>query len=228
VKGKTKGIRARQGRWARELTKSELGTASKVAEVVLPCGVTAVAGDAFRGYAMLHSLTIQPGCVTIEDGTGWKIRCQRYEGAMAHCSSLVRATIPSSLTTIGKSAFIGCSGLTKLVIPSSVTTIGDSAFCGSSGLSELVIPSSVTTIGNSAFSGCSGLKALTIPASLRGTGDGDRDVFYGMTLERVTLVGSPLGPAVISNVEPVLAPSATVISAALAGQRFGRFAIVAA
>jgi hypothetical protein len=38
----------------------------------------------------------------------------------------------------------------------------------------------------------------------------------------------PLDPAVVANVEPALAPSATVISAALAGERFGRFAIAAA
>jgi hypothetical protein len=73
------------------------------------------------------------------------------------------------------------------------------------------------------------LTGLTIPASLAKIGDGDRGVFQGVTrLERVTLVGSPLHAAVVENLEPTLATGARVIGAALAGQAFGRFAIVAA
>ena len=58
--------------------------------------------------------------------------------------------------------FSGCSGLTNVTIPSSVTSIGDSAFSGCSGLTSVTIPSSVTSIGNSAFSGCSGMKGVYI------------------------------------------------------------------
>jgi hypothetical protein len=47
-------------------------------------------------------------------------------------------------------------------------------------------------------------------------------------LEQVTLVGSPLHEAVLANVERALVPGARVVSAALAGQAFGRFAVVAA
>jgi hypothetical protein len=296
-KRETRGIRAMEGRWTRRQTGSELRNESEVTEVVLPCGVTGLAGDALRGYAMLRSLTIQPGCVTIEDGTLWNTKTRRWDGAMAGCSSLVTATIPSTCATIGAFAFTGCSGLTELVIPSSVTTIGSSAFngCsglvklvialgvriignaalrGCSGLTELVIPSSLTSVGNGAFHGCSGLtrlvipssvtiighgafrgcsglsglvipssvgtigkaafrdcsglRHLAIPASLAGIGDSHRGVFSGVKLDRVTLVGSPLGPAVVANLDPALAPGARVMSAALAGQRFGRFAIVAA
>ena len=52
------------------------------------------------------------------------------------------------------------------VIPSSVTSIGDSAFLWCSSLSEIVIPSSVTSIGDYAFSGCSSLKYISIPKSV--------------------------------------------------------------
>ena len=52
------------------------------------------------------------------------------------------------------------------VIPSSVTSIGDSAFSWCSSLSELVIPSSVTSIGDWAFFGCSSLKYISIPKSV--------------------------------------------------------------
>jgi hypothetical protein len=45
-KGERKGIRATEGRWTRKRTESEVGNESEVIEVVLPCGVTAIAGDA--------------------------------------------------------------------------------------------------------------------------------------------------------------------------------------
>lgn len=74
--------------------------------------------------------------------------------------------IPSSVTTIGNSAFQGCSGLTSITIPNSVTRIGADAFYGCSGLTSVTIPNSVTTIGSSAFQGCSGLTSITIPSSV--------------------------------------------------------------
>jgi hypothetical protein len=217
-----------EGKLTPRQSESGLGNEDDVTEVVLPCGVTAIAGDAFCGYAMLRSLTIQPGCVTIEDGAGFNSLGQPDGGAMAGCSSLVRATIPATCATIGAFAFYDCSGLSEIVIPSSVTTIGNSAFGYCSGLTVLEIPPSVRMIGYEAFSDCSGLRRLEISAGLAGIGDGHRDVFRGMRLDRLTLVGSPLHPAVVANLERALAPDARVISAALAGQAFGRFAIVGA
>ena len=62
--------------------------------------------------------------------------------------------IPSSVTSIGDSAFYGCRSLSEIVIPSSVTSIGKGAFSYCRSLSEIVIPSSVTSIGDSAFYDC--------------------------------------------------------------------------
>ena len=76
------------------------------------------------------------------------------DSAFAGCFSLRNITIPSSVTSIGKSAFSGCEYLSSLVIPDSVTSIGDYAFSDSFSLESLVIPDSVTSIGNEAFRGC--------------------------------------------------------------------------
>jgi hypothetical protein len=87
----------------------------------------------------------------------------------------------------------------------------------------------MTSIGDEAFRDCSGLTRLTIPANMTRIGDSDRTALQGVTsLERVTLVSSPLDAEVVEIVEPALASGARVISAALAGQMFGRFMIVAA
>ena len=104
-------------------------------------------------------------------------------------------TIPSSVTSIGRSAFEGCSGLTSLTIPSSVTSIGESAFRGCSGLTSLTIPSGVTSIGIAAFEGCSGLTSLTIPSSVTSIGDWAFNGCSGLTsiyayLEKIPELGS--------------------------------------
>ena len=59
--------------------------------------------------------------------------------------------IPSSVTTIGMSAFSECSGLTSVTIPSSVTSIGNSAFSGCNGLHQAIFLGNAPSIGTSVF-----------------------------------------------------------------------------
>ena len=80
-------------------------------------------------------------------------------------------TIPSSVTSIGSSAFYDCSSLTSVVIPEGVTSISTSAFSNCSSLTSVVIPEGVTSIGSSAFSRCSSLTSVTIPSSVTSIGE---------------------------------------------------------
>ena len=93
------------------------------------------------------------------------------DSAFSCCRSLSEIVIPSSVTSIGDGAFYGCNSLSEIVIPSSVTSIGDSAFSSCNSLSEIVIPSSVTSIGDSAFSSCDSLSEIVIPSSVTSIGD---------------------------------------------------------
>ena len=93
------------------------------------------------------------------------------DSAFSCCRSLSEIVIPSSVTSIGDGAFYGCNSLSEIVIPSSVTSIGDGAFYGCNSLSEIVIPSSVTSIGDSAFSSCNSLSEIVIPSSVTSIGD---------------------------------------------------------
>ena len=92
------------------------------------------------------------------------------DSAFSCCRSLSEIVIPSSVTSIGDGAFYGCNSLSEIVIPSSVTSIGDGAFYGCNSLSEIVIPSSVTSIGDSAFSFCDSLSEIVIPSSVTSIG----------------------------------------------------------
>lgn len=109
------------------------------------------------------------------------------ENAFSGCNELTSVTIPNSVTTIGKKAFVG-TGLTSMTIPNPVTSIGDSAFEGCRGLTSVTILNSVTTIGEKAFEGCLGLKWVTIPNSV--TSIGDRAFYWCGSLTSVRIPNS--------------------------------------
>lgn len=81
--------------------------------------------------------------------------------------------LPTSINSIGSSAFSYCNGnsilgypgLSSITIPSSVTKIGSYAFDHCSFLTYVIIGSSVTSIGNYAFNYCSSLKTVIINAT---------------------------------------------------------------
>ena len=123
-------------------------------DIIIPEGMTSIAGAAFRYQTGITSVTI-PDSVKSIGGSA-------FEG----CSSLTSITIPDSVTSIGSSAFYGCSGFTSVTIPDSVTSIGQAAFRYCSGLTSVTIPDSVTRIGSYVFYGCSSLTSVTIPNSI--------------------------------------------------------------
>ena len=65
------------------------------------------------------------------------------------------------ITMIGTDAFQYCDGLKNFTIPSSVKTIGMSAFYNS-GIEELTINGNITSMQSSAFQGCDALTKLTL------------------------------------------------------------------
>lgn len=126
-----------------------------------------------------------------------------------NCSGLKMVHFPSTLTTIGASAFAYCTGMTgTLVFPASVTSIGNFCFSGS-GVTEVTIPSNlngscyygfygssvekiviadgVTSLSDCTFRDCSNLKEITLPISLNAVG-GNGGLFYdSKNIEKVTL-----------------------------------------
>lgn len=73
--------------------------------------------------------------------------------------------IPSTVNTIGESAFVG-SEITSVVIPSSVTKIENGAFHACTNLTSISIPNSVNSIGTQVFSNCSSLTSVNLPSGM--------------------------------------------------------------
>lgn len=80
--------------------------------------------------------------------------------------------IPSSVKTIGNSAFCQCQDITSITIPESVNYINDFAFFGCKGLSDITIPSSVYNIGYKTFGYCDNLINVSLSSTLKSTGVG--------------------------------------------------------
>lgn len=78
--------------------------------------------------------------------------------------------LPSTVETIGESAFSGCSGITSIVLPEKLTTLGKSAFSSCTGLTSVSVGSALTKILDTAFSGCISLDTINFPDGLLSIG----------------------------------------------------------
>lgn len=115
------------------------------------------------------------------------------EYLFGNCQNMKRITLPTTLKTIGDSAFMQGDGyvntvygLSEITIPSGVTSIGGSAFWGSA-IQNLVIPASVTEIGKYACRDCAALKSVTINGTVIG-----EYMFVGCTKLSTFNIGSKL------------------------------------
>ena len=89
------------------------------------------------------------------------------ESAFARCEKLQSVSLAEGLVTIGDHAFYGCEKLKNISIPSTVIYLSGFDGCR---LTSIDIPANVTSIGGSAFSGCSGLTSIDIPANVTSIG----------------------------------------------------------
>jgi len=185
---------------------------SSLTNIKIPNSVSSIGDGAFAVCSSLTSITI-PESVTFI-GVSPFINCRRLtsiavvannpnytsEGGILYNkpkTTLIQApnairgtfTIPTSVTSIGNSAFSGCNSLTSITIREGVTSIGVKSFDNCISLTVVTIPASVTSIGSSPFINCTRLTGITVSANNPNyTSEGG--ILYNKT--KTTLIQAPM------------------------------------
>ena len=89
-----------------------------------------------------------------------------------------RFSFPSTVTSIGKYAFLNCS-ITSITIPSHIKAIKNMAFAGCQKLEKVMIENGVKEIYDSAFLSCNSLKYVQLPSSVEYMGFCSLGYVYG-------------------------------------------------
>ncbi len=96
------------------------------------------------------------------------------------CEKLSSVSIPDTVTVIREMSFSGCLSLTEITIPDSVTEIWYNVFADCTSLEKVILPSNLEELDDKAFFNCTSLKHIKLPASLKTCGYND-GVFVGCT-----------------------------------------------
>lgn len=147
-----------------------------------------IESEAFAGCTGLKTIDLPEGVFSLGDR------------AFA-TSGLTGVTLPSSLGTLGESAFESCTGLEKIVIlEGGCPIISKKAFAGCTNkkLTTVSLPATVSEIGESAFEGCTALSSVSLPGAVTVPG--------GTPYGGVTKIG-PRAFAFCENLETMCLPA---------------------
>ena len=132
---------------------------------------------AFKGLTKLNNLTFEDGLTTLGSGM--------FYGSGA--TTIANVVLPSSLTTIGESAFATAKLNNGITLNSNLTTIGNNAFYNATTLTSIALSEKVETIGAYAFGSCSGLTSVDFSANKKLSAIGD----YAFASCKLTSVNLP-------------------------------------
>ena len=160
------------------ITDDAFNGSTAIENVIIPESIISIGSRAFYNCTGIFSLSIPNTVSTIGTNAFYNVSNIIYHGSATgspwganYINGFVEGDFIFSDTS--KTTLLRCNSsvTSSIVIPSTVTTIGQSAFAQCSKIKQLTIPNSVTSIGNYAFSGCSSLTSVTIPNSVTSIGD---------------------------------------------------------
>ena len=121
---------------------------SALTSINIPSSVTSIGPSPFSGCSSLTAFTVDANNPNY-CADGCMLFNKEKTTLITAVGNQKTYNIPSSVTSIGQSAFSGCSSLTSINIPSSVTSIGEYAF--SSALKFVLIQSNRIEFGKGVF-----------------------------------------------------------------------------
>ena len=143
-------------------------TSHDMTKIVIPTSVTTIDNTAFDRCSKLKEFSVSGNSyfTTTEGGVLFTKDLKKIVKYPAGRTS-TSFKIPSSVTTIGNSAFYKANNLTSVTVQSGVTTIETWGFCAMDKLKTISLPSTLQTIGVYAFSSDKAMTSITIPSSVK-------------------------------------------------------------
>jgi hypothetical protein len=188
---------------------------TKLTSVTIPGSVTSIATNAFNNCSALTKVEITDLAAWCNISFGNANANPLYYAKNLYLNGelVTELDIPDSVTEIKAYAFENGS-FTSLTLPSTITSIGTSAFSGCTSLlgevsdkfnnegesgtkNVLIIPNSVTTISTSAFQNCTALENLWLGNSV---GNISATAFAGVDLTSVTSTATTAPKLAAKNV----------------------------
>lgn len=148
----------------KEIEDGSFYSCSNLESVYLPASIKTIGSNAFRNCSNLKSIVIPAQVKLIDYGafanTGLESITVDPENQLYDSRDNCNAVIEKSSGKL-------IVGTASTVIPSGVSVIGNSAFLGNMKLKSIVIPAGVIEIERSAFQSCSSLESIEIPPTLQ-------------------------------------------------------------
>jgi len=133
----------------------------------------------FGGSSATAGGTIPTNLQTVELTAGTTLAASYFQSF----TTIQTIFLPSTLTTIGNSAFNGVTGLKQIqvlgavavadrvIFPSSVTSFGTNVFQGATNVKHVTLPSALTTIPADSFNGATSLETVITGATITTIGN---------------------------------------------------------
>ena len=167
----------------KEIKKNSFCNCSNLKTITIPSNVEVIEDCAFSACEKLEELEIEENSALRNLGKGVFKKCsalgvvrgldetqihdipdETFEG----CSLLKKISLPSSIKSIGKKAFMDCHvlGIEK-PLPKGLESISDYAFYNCYSIESIVLPLGIKDIPKHAFENCSSLSSCILPNEIK-------------------------------------------------------------
>ena len=159
---------------AKATALANIGNYAQACEVLDSLGYDKQNSELYQAYVYASegdfANAVKSGLTVVVFPEGTEVIPDNYFKDSSHSYNLQKIVLPTSLKTIGNSAFYGCVKLSEIQLPNGLISIGESTFEGCVNLTEIDLPEGLLTIGKSAFKS-SGLRRIGFPNTLQTIGE---------------------------------------------------------
>lgn len=140
---------------------------TKMKKITIPAGVETIDWTLFRCCKSLKNIKVAAKNEKYCSVSGIVYNKKKTEVVFCGEGKSGKVTMPSTVTTIGESAYYYCTKITGITFAKTVKQIKPAAFWGCSGLTTITLPSSLAYVESGIFNACYNLKKVTLPSTLK-------------------------------------------------------------